>query len=205
MSLAVHSAVSQRTIARRRSAFTLVEVAITIVIVGIGLLLVMQGLNVAKITAAHTRNYKLARELALLTIGQIEAGEFQKDIENGLNGSYAEQGYPEFGYEVIVGDASFRERSDTGAFDSWAPTQQELDQKKKDEEDHKEEPFEKVKIRVTFPKFAQYSNELVFEKWIPWKQVYGEKDDSTATAAASTTGSTTAPSAGSTTSSPPRK
>jgi prepilin-type N-terminal cleavage/methylation domain-containing protein len=188
---------------RARSAFTLVEVAITIVIVGIGLLLVMQGLNVAKITAAHTRNFKLSRELALLTIGEIEAGEFQKDIENGLNGSYAEQGYPEFSYEVIVGDATFREKTATGGFDNWAPTDQELEQKKKDEEDHKEEPFEKVKIRVTFPKLAEYSNELIFEKWIPWKQVYGEKDDSTATAAAATP-STTAPTGSTPSSSPGR-
>ena len=59
---------------RDRSGFTLAEIAVTIVIVGIGLVLVLQGLNHSKMTAAHTRNMKLARELGHLTMGQVEAG-----------------------------------------------------------------------------------------------------------------------------------
>jgi prepilin-type N-terminal cleavage/methylation domain-containing protein len=173
--------------ARRAPGFTLAEVAVTIVIVGIGLLMVLQGLNTAKITAAHTRNYKLARDLALLTLGQIESGEYQKDIENGLIGSYSEQGYPDFTYEVIVGEASFREKNADGAFDSWAPTEAEQEQKDKDKDQDQqvEEPFEKVKIRVTFPKLAEFSNELIFERWMPWKQVYGETEDATKAASTS--------------------
>lgn len=170
--------------------FTLAEVAVTIVIVGIGLLMVLQGLNTAKITAAHTRNYKLSRDLALLTLGQIESGEFQKDIQNGLVGTYAEQGYPDFMYEVIVGDATFREQNENGTFDSWAPTEAEKEQQDKDKEEEVEEPFEKVKIRITYPKLAEFSNELILERWMPWTQVYGEKEDTTQTASASSPGST---------------
>ena len=171
----------------RAAGFTLAEVAVTIVIVGIGLLMVLQGLNTAKITAANTRNYKLARDLALVTLGQIESGEFQKDIQNGLSGSYADQGYQDFTYEVIVGDASFREKSDTSTFDSWAPTQAQLDQQQKDKDSDQtqQQPFEKVKIRITYPKMAEFPNELVLERWMPWTQVYGDQTDATKTASAS--------------------
>lgn len=162
----------------RRAGFTLAEVAVTIVIVGIGLVLVLQGLNTAKITAAQTRNEKLARELGLFTLGQIESGLYQEDIELGLTGNYSDQGYTAFGYEVVVGDESFQDADPNAPFDSWKPrTQKELDDKKKKEEEEMPEPFEKVKIRVTFPKYAEYKNQLVLERWIPWKQVYGEKED----------------------------
>jgi prepilin-type N-terminal cleavage/methylation domain-containing protein len=185
----------------RARGFTLAEIAVTIVIVGIGLLLVLQGLNTAKLTAAHTRNYKLSRDLALVTLGQIESGEFQKDIQNGLTGSYDEQGYPDFTYEVIVGDATFTDKSTTtGQFDSWAPTDAQKDQQDKDKasDQVQQQPFEKVKIRITFPKMAEFPNELVLERWMPWTQVYGDQTDPTKTAAAqdpaSSTSSQTGPS-----------
>jgi len=173
-----------------RSGFTLAEVAVTIVIVGIGLVMVLQGLNTAKISAANTRNTKLARELALLTLGQVESGLFQDDIENGLNGTYAEEGYPEFSYEVAVGDTSFVEKDPNGGFDNWAP--KESDKKKEDET--AEEPYEKVKIRITFPKINVFANELVLERWMPWNQVYGEtaESDSSKSGAKKSSGSTPA-------------
>lgn len=162
--------------------------AVTIVIVGIGMLLVLQGLNTAKMTAAHTRNYKLSRELALLTLGQIESGEFREDIESGLVGSYAEEGYPDFTYEVLVGDATFRTKNENGEFDSWAPRD---DPRADDEtEEDAEQPFEKVRIRITSPPIGELKNELVLERWIPWKQVYGEPEETaTANAAGSSTNS----------------
>ena len=43
--------------ASARAGFTLAEVMVTLVIVGIGLTLVLQGLNTAKLTAAQTRNH----------------------------------------------------------------------------------------------------------------------------------------------------
>lgn len=121
----------------RRAGFTLAEVAVTIVIVGIGLVLVLQGLNTAKITAAQTRNEKLARELALYTLGQVESGLYQEDIESGLSGNYSDLGYAAFGYEVVVGDEAFTDVDPNAPFDSWKPrTQKELDdEKKKEEED----------------------------------------------------------------------
>lgn len=166
----------RRSSSNARRGFTLAEVAVTIVIVGIGLVLVLQGLNNAKIAAAQTRNSKLARELALLTLGQIEAGLYQDDIDVGLQGNYADEGYAVFSYEVVVGDESFRETDPNAAYDSWRPTQQELDDKKKKEDEEVTQPYEKVKIKITFPKYAEYSNELILERWMPWEQVYGVED-----------------------------
>jgi prepilin-type N-terminal cleavage/methylation domain-containing protein len=155
-----------------RAGFTLAEVAVTIVIVGIGLILVLQGLNTAKMTAAQTRNVKLSRGLALLTLGQIESGLYQDEIENGLTGTYADEGYPDYVYDVVVGDQTFRERDPNAAHDSWQKTPEEV---KKDEEEDVQQPFEKIKIRVTFPKFAEYTNEQILELWVPWEQVYGDE------------------------------
>jgi prepilin-type N-terminal cleavage/methylation domain-containing protein len=169
-----------------RGGFTLAEVAITIVIVGITLTFILQGLNIAKITAAQTRNVKVARELALLTLGQVESGLYQDDIENGLTGTYADQGYPAFTYDVAVGDQTFVERDPNAAHDSWLKTP---DQKKKDDEADVQQPFEKVKIRITFPKFAEYESEKIFERWIPWAQVYGSEDTKSKSTKASTTAS----------------
>lgn len=178
----------------RARGFTLAEVAVSIVIVGMGLIWILEGMNIAKLTAAHTRNYKLSRELALVTLGQIESGEYQEDIARGLSGNYAEEGYPDFAYEVIVGDEGFRERADDGTFDSWQPrdsstTSAEDEEDKQDEE----QPFEKVKIKVVFPKLKEFTNELILERWMPWKQVYGESeettDDATADGGASNSGS----------------
>jgi len=184
---------------RSSTGFTLAEVAVTILIVGIGMLMVLQGLNGAKMTAAQTRNVKLSRDLALMTLGQVASGQFQEDIENGLSGTYAEEGYPQFSYEVLVGDESFDStEGQDGSFDTWRH-QQELKEEReaerareseeKEDPQDREEPFEKVKIRVTFvPKIrvgeTELKNELVLEEWMPWKQVYGEKEEEAAAPAA---------------------
>jgi prepilin-type N-terminal cleavage/methylation domain-containing protein len=188
---------------RARRGFTLAEVMVTILIVGIGLLLILQGLNTSKLMAAHTRNLKLSRELALITLGQIASGEFQDDIANGLQGTYAEENSPDFTYEVIVGDQSFKQKEGNGPFDSWAPpdTGAQDDKNKDKDEDPKDrdEPFEKVKIKITFPQVRDYPNEFVLEQWIPWKQVYGEKpEDEAANATAQNAGNGGASGGGST-------
>ena len=57
----------------RRSGFTLIEVAVTLAIVAIGLTLCLQSLFTSKATAAQTRNLKLARTneaLNLLAYGE---------------------------------------------------------------------------------------------------------------------------------------
>lgn len=197
----------------RRAGFTLVEVAVTIVIVGMGMLYVLQGLNTAKMTAAQTRNLKLSRDLALMTLGQVASGQFQEEIENGLSGTYAEEGYPQFSYEVLVGDESFSEGApEDGTFDTWRHQQQLKEEREarqaresredeeKEDPQERDEPFEKVKIRVTFlPKIriddVEFKNELVLEEWMPWKQVYGEKEEEETAPAAAGEG-TGAPPAG---------
>ena len=42
------------------------------------------------------------------------------------------------------------------------------------------ELYEKVRIRVEFPKLAEYENEIVLERWIPWEQVYGPDEEAAA-------------------------
>ena len=181
-----------------RRGFTLAEVAVTIVIVGIGMLLVLEGLNMAKMSALQTKNLKLSRELALLTLGQISAGLFQEDIQNGLHGTYAEEGFPDFSYEVAVGDVALSATdgsrgANDNSFDSWnrpvtttttsssSTTDSEKDDKsKKDPKDVVDQPYEKVKIKVAFPAIRvekeELKHELVLEQWIPWKQVYGSNE-----------------------------
>lgn len=161
---------------RPAGGFTLAEVAVTIVIVGLALVIMLQGLNTAKVTAAHTRNSKLASELARLTLGRVASGMFQEDIDTDayLAGSYADEGYPEFSWELITGEEAFGDpEDDRDRFDSFR-----WDEREDQEEDEEaEKPFEKVKVRVIFPTMRELSNELILEEWIPWKQVYGEEED----------------------------
>jgi type II secretory pathway pseudopilin PulG len=156
-------------------AFTLAEVAVTIVIVGIALVLSMQGLNGSKLQAAQTRNYKLARELGTVTLGEVGAGMWAAEVSDGLMGSYAEQGYPEFSYELVVGDDQLSDESnyESQRFDSWAPDRDEEDE----EEEETSQPYEKVRIRVIFPKVQEYENTLTLEQWFPWDQVYGSSEE----------------------------
>lgn len=188
----------------KRAGFTLAEVAVTIVIVGIGMLLVLDGLNRAKLTAAQTRNFKLSRELALRTLGLIASGQFQDEIQSGLHGSYAEEGWPDFSYDVVVGDETFQTSTNDQTFDSWAPkptdTKKDDSKAPQDPKDVVDQPYEKVKIKVTFPTIEiekeQMKHELVLEEWIPWKQVYGEKEDDKSKSSTSSSSSTSAPAAG---------
>lgn len=164
-----------RPLASSSEAFTLAEVAVTIVIVGIALVLSMQGLNGSKLQAAQTRNYKLARELATVTLGEVGAGMWAAEVSDGLLGSYAEQGYPEFSYELVVGDDQLSDESnyESQRFDSWAPDKDEDE----DEEEETSQPYEKVRIRVVFPKVQEYENTLTLEQWFPWDQVYGSAEE----------------------------
>ena len=181
----------------RRSGFTLAEVAVTIVIVGTMLIYLLQGLSGTKLLAAQTRNNKLSRELALAKLGQVGSGLFQEDIDKGLTGTFADEGYPDFSYQVVVGDDNFvGEGSESGPisderFDNWNDPKLQ-DTKSKDPNDEQvEKPYEKVRIRVTSPKIQEYSNRLTLEQWFPWVQVYGEKKDDKKQGAASSTSSGT--------------
>ena len=168
--------------AARARGFTLVEVAVTIVILGIGLTMTLQALNTAKLRAAQTRNYKLARDLALFTLGEIESGLFRDEIRDRFQGTYAEQEQPDFSFEVVLGDEQLRDRPDAhtqGFHDRFAQRQydEERDPDRNRDEEQASKPFEKVKIRIVFPALSDFSNELILERWMPWDQVYGPPEE----------------------------
>lgn len=180
---------------RRASGFTLAEVAVTIVVVGFALVLVLEGMNKAKMFAAHTHNAKIAAELASLTLAEIESGLYWDEIDQmGLDGTYAEEGYETYYWEVIVGDETFPDLQDADPLlehDTWAyQRERELDQRDEDDEDEEEieEPYEKVRIRVTFPQFTDQKAEIILERWIPWEQVYGVDEEDEEAAAATPNG-----------------
>ena len=166
------------------AGFTLAEVAVTLAIVGISLLWVLEGLNRAKVTAAHAHNVKVARELALMTLGEIEAGMYWEDLdEDGIEGNYAEEGYDGFSFVVVMGDDSLPDRYEADEegsrlpYDTLKDRRQREEEERDDDDEEVEEPYERVTIQVVFPKFTEEPNELVLERWIPWEQVYGSEDD----------------------------
>jgi len=167
--------------AHRAAGFTLVEVAVSLLIIAIGVTLCLQSLQTAKFQAAHTRNLKLARELGVLTLGQIESGLFQEEISSGFTASYADEGYPDFDFEVQTGEDQFLEADEDteGTYhDAFAARRQRQFEAQEDSgEDEVAEEFQKVRIRVTFPKFGEYTNHLDIESWMDWEQVYGEEDE----------------------------
>ncbi len=169
---------------RGRRAFTLVEVAVTILLVGGTLVWVLEGLNGAKFSAAQTSNTKLARDLGMLTLGRIQAGLYQEEIQTDrIEGTYADEGYETFTFEVVLGDEVFREREEQEdqrgrRFDNWQHERQlEWEAEDYDEDEQAEEPYQVVQIKVIFPKIQDRPNELILERWIPWLQVYGEDED----------------------------
>lgn len=168
--------------------FTLAEVAVTILVVGMGLIAIMQALSSAKSQAAHTANMKLSRELGLYTIGRIEAGLYWDELEgmDSFDGDYAEEGFEQYTFEVLLGDdESFRPADDSGKFDSWSH-ERELEEEEEEEREREDdfdpddeeirEPYERVQIRVLSPPIRGMNNDLILERWIPWDQVYGPEE-----------------------------
>lgn len=183
---------ARRARAHARSGFTLAEVAVTLVIVGIALVLLLQGLGGSKAQAFYTRNLKVANQLARQTMGEVSAALYQEDAEFGLEGTYADSDFPEFTYEVWFGEDDFPNdvAGESESFDSWdhqRERQREIDEDEErngsqepgseEDEDEEHEPFEKVRIRVTFPVIGKYDGTLVLTEWIPWDQVYGAEDE----------------------------
>lgn len=155
----------------RSRGFTLAEVAVTIAVVGLALVWMLQALNTAKVTAAHTRNLKLARELALLTLGQIESGLYAEEMSGDrIEGTYAEEGYPDFLFEAIIGEGNFRPALDDPAFDNWLEERRQAELEDDDEE--VEQPYDKVQVRVRFPPLQDLPSELLIERWLPWDQLH---------------------------------
>jgi len=44
------------------------------------------------------------------------------------------------------------------------------------------EPFQKVRIKVTYPQYGERKPELVLERWMTWEQVYGAAEGAEGTA-----------------------
>ena len=176
-----------------RTGFTLAEVAVTLVIVGMTLLLVLEGLNSSMITAAQAANRKTALELALITMGRIESGLYWEELDGlggTFDGTYAEEGYEEFYWEFVVGDeelAATEEEDEEGGFFDNYEHRRTLERESESDSEEEDDPFaetgstgasyERVQLRVIFPKLTGQSNELVIERWIPLLQVFGRGDD----------------------------
>jgi prepilin-type N-terminal cleavage/methylation domain-containing protein len=175
-----------------RAGFTLAEVMVTLLIVSIGLLLVTQGLQSARFSSADAHYRKVARELAQLTLGRLESGLMWEELDGGgevLTGTYAEEGYEECSYEMVLGDEEFLDAEgtqderyeDDGFHDSWQYEREREERERErsdddEEEDEIAEAFEKVRVKVTYPKFGERPNTFVIERWIPWEQVYGVEE-----------------------------
>jgi hypothetical protein len=151
-------------------------VAVTIALVGLAMVYMLQALSTAKMTAAQTRNLKLSKELALLTLGRIESGLYEEELDDEIiEGTYAEEGYPDFSFQAAIGDENLPERVEEGSyFDNW---QWEDEQDEDDDEDEVERPYEKIQIRVIFPKIQELKNELVIERWVAWDQLHPADDE----------------------------
>lgn len=181
---------------RLRRGFTLAEVAVTIALIGLALAWMLQVLNASKLTAAYSRNLKLSRELALLTLGQLESGQFSDDLDDErFEGTYAEEGYPDFSFEVVLGDENFRpDPTDQRAFDNWEAERQRREREQRSEEDadseeNEEDPaYEKIQIKVSFPKVQDMRNEYILERWLPWRQLHPEDAESAESGAEGTDG-----------------
>jgi len=145
-------------------------VAVTIALVGLALVYMLQALNTAKVTAAYTRNIKLAKELALLTLGRIESGQYEEELDDErFEGSYAEEGYPDFTFEAVIGDENLTPLDDEGQFfDNWRYETEQSD----DDDEEAEQPYEKIQVRVVFPQIRELKNELVVERWVAWRQLH---------------------------------
>ena len=172
-----------------RGGFTLAEVAVTLLIVSFALVLILQGLNVAKFSAAQTHNRKVARELALLTLGRVQSGLYWEDLDGEpgeIPGSYAEEGYEDWRFTIGFGeeyrpDEYNPDDEESGYWDNWAHDR-ELERERREEEDVDDdevvsEPYEEVYVTVYFPKLGDYPNQLTIERWVPWAQVYGQDEE----------------------------
>jgi prepilin-type N-terminal cleavage/methylation domain-containing protein len=159
-----------------RRGFTLAEVVITIALVGAVLIYGLQGLNNAMFQAAHTRDSKIARELAKLTLAQASAGLFSEDIDVHMEGDYSDQDYPSFTWELVLGDEEFDEEPAEGEqrFDSWNPDGVDEDD---EDEERAEQPYEVVRVKVRFPAAGERVGEVIIEQWLDWEAVYGTTEE----------------------------
>jgi len=134
--------------------------------------------------------------LVLVLIFQIDLAQMQSlnasatrldllIVNGNVVGNYGEQGYEEWLWEVVFGDETFSdELEENGSimFDTFRDRERRQEEardkadrndKDKEEEEETTEPYEKVRIRVSFPKLGEFPNTLTLERWMPWEDVYG--------------------------------
>ena len=162
----------------REGAFTLAEVAVTIALVGLAMVYLLQALTEAKEVAASTRNVKLSKELALLTLGRIESGLYEDELDDDrIEGSYSEEGYPDFSFQAVIGEENLPqlyEEDGREFFDNW---QWEEEQDDYDDDEEVEQPYEKIQVRVISPPIGDAKNELVIERWVAWGQLHPSEEE----------------------------
>lgn len=190
-----------RTLRARRTGatagFTLAEAAVTIAIVAIVLVAVMQGLKGAEMAALHTKLQKTAYELGTGLLGEVRVGLYREELETGMSGDFSDQEEPMFRWEISLGEDVFSDSDDDEdrPFDNFQDRrerEEELEDERDSEftdedEEEVEEPFEKVKIRVTYPPVQEYPTEMILEAWVPWEEVYGVDEEEEAAEGAETT------------------
>lgn len=156
-----------------RAGFTLAEVGVTIVIVGIMLVVSAQALMNSQAQAAHTRNIKIARELGMLTLGRLEAGLLIDEIQDHMEGDYADDEQPDFTFEVVLGTEEFNEEDATESdrYDSWETDDDE------DEDSESSEPWVVARVKVRFPAQTDRKDHVVIERWLTREFVYGPEEE----------------------------
>ena len=75
---------------------------------------------------------------------------------------------------VVIGDENFRPEEDSAAFDNWLEEQRQKDD---DDDEEAEQAYEKVQVKVTFPPIQDLKNELVIERWLPWRQLHPSEEE----------------------------
>jgi hypothetical protein len=164
---------------KTNGAFTLLEIMVVVLIVGGTLLASLQGLMNSMAQTGHTRDVKIARELSLFKLGQLKAGLYQEDIEDHMDGDFSEQDYPDFTWEVVLGDEAFDDPEEAveGNFNNWDTEEDREREEDEDEDEEAEKPFQEVRVKVRFPGPRESKNEITMEQWVTWSFLYGEQDD----------------------------
>ena len=128
----------------------------------------------------------LADSVALSLQGGALSGALGDEDSTGPGWIGRAEAFAEWGqsldWELALGEDALAEATDDDGterpFDNYAARRDWEDSQDDDEEDEEStEPFEKVKLRVSYPKFSDYPQELVLERWIRWEQVYGPSEE----------------------------
>ena len=159
---------------RNDAGFTLAEMVVTLLIVALLLVISVQGIQRTMSQSAYTRDSRIARELALLQLGRLEAGLYMDEIEDHMEGDFSDDDQPYFAWELVLGTEEFYDEDveESDRFDSWEDYDED-----EDEEADSGEPWVVARVKVTFPQHPERTNELILERWLTREFVYGPEDE----------------------------